>query len=309
MIRIAGGIVVVGMTGGALGGCTCISIGVAFLAIDGLVSTCQSEVGSTVVEHIVGTTRRMTGQTGRIIVLIAVYPIVLLICIRIRMATDTGEIGVIGRILVTIGTLTPFTLVFTAVNGKQHIVLLKIGRHPVRIGGMAGGTLIRKMQQLVIRVCGALVIGLVTGKTVSRGRGVVARGMATGAVLNIMPLGQREKVVPDTLCIPAISRHVVTFGAIGGKPCLCVIRVGCPVVVLSMTVDTGVAQTVETKHGFRLVAFIAVRTRMGTREREAILLVKSEYIVYLPVICMVAPRTIITHRCLVQVGMTGNTIG
>jgi hypothetical protein len=48
---------------------------------------------------------------------------------------------------------------------------------------------------------------------------------------------------------------------------------------------------------------------MGTREREAILLVKSEYIVYLPVICMVAPRTIITHRCLVQVGMTGNTIG
>jgi hypothetical protein len=43
---------------------------------------------------------------------------------------------------VTIGALTPFALVFTTVNGKQHVVLVKTGRHPVRIGSMTGSALI-----------------------------------------------------------------------------------------------------------------------------------------------------------------------
>jgi hypothetical protein len=107
-----------------------------FLTVDGLVCACERKIRGTVIEYVVGTASRVAGQTSRIIVLITIHPVVLLVGIRIGMTTDTGEIGIIGRILVTISTLVPFALVFAAVNRKQHIVLLKFCRHPVRIGGV-----------------------------------------------------------------------------------------------------------------------------------------------------------------------------
>ncbi len=74
--------------------------------------------------------RRVTGQTGRAIVRVAAYPVVLVVRLRIRMATDTGKLRVIGRVGMTIGAGIPLILVFTAVNGKILGVVVKSGRRP-----------------------------------------------------------------------------------------------------------------------------------------------------------------------------------
>lgn len=164
------------------------------------------------------------------------------------------------------------------------------------------------MQQLVIRVCSAFVISPVTGKTVGWGRGVVARGMAAGTILYVMPLRQRKEVVPYALCVPVVGRHVMTFGAIGGKTRLRVIRIGCSIVILRMTVHTRIPQSVKSKHRLGCMAGIAVRTRMRTREREAVLLVQPENVIDLPVIGIVTTGTVVSDSHLVQIGMTRDTV-
>jgi hypothetical protein len=138
----------------------------ALLTVDGLVGARESKIGGAVIKNIVGAAGWVTCQTGRVIILITIYPIMLLIGIRIGMTTDTGEIGIIRRILVAIGALIPFALVLTTVNGKQHVVLVKRSRPPVGVGSMTCGTLIGKIQNLVVGIHRSLIVGLMAGKTV-----------------------------------------------------------------------------------------------------------------------------------------------
>jgi len=99
-----------------------------------------------------------------------------------------------------------------------------------------------------------------------------------------MSLREREEVVPNALRVPVVCRDIVTFGAVGGKTCLCVIWTGRAVVVFRMTIHACIAQPVESQDGFGCVTGIAVCTRMCSCEREAILLVQSENIIHLPVV-------------------------
>ena len=94
----------------------------ALLTVDGLVGARECKIGGAVIKNIVGAAGWVACQTGRVIILITIYPVMLLIGIRIGMTADTSEIGIIGRILVAIGALIPFALVLTTVNGKQHVV-------------------------------------------------------------------------------------------------------------------------------------------------------------------------------------------
>lgn len=124
-----------------------------------------------------------------------------------------------------------------------------------------------------------------------------------------MSLREREKVVPNALRVPVVCRDIVTFGAVGGKTCLCVIWIGRAVVVFRMTIHACIAQPVESQDGFGCMTGIAVCTRMCSCEREAILLVQSENIIHLPIVGVVTTGAVVAHCRLVQISMTRNTIG
>ena len=79
---------------------------------------------------------------------------------------------------------------------------------------MTAGTIFGNSDIQVVGICSRNIIFLVTSITVGRGLGIIACGMAGAAVIDVMALGQREKVVVDVGGGPVEGIHHVTIGAI-----------------------------------------------------------------------------------------------
>lgn len=75
-----------------------------------------------------------------------------------------------------------------------------------------------------------------------------------------------------------------------------------------MAVDTVIAQAVEAKGGFGLMALKTGDGRMGTDKRKAIIKMDLGDIIHQPVVGRMTSRAILTHCLLVDIGMAGNTI-
>ena len=95
------------------------------------------------------------------------------------MANRTTECGIIARCRMAVGTFIPGLLVFAAVNGEIHRIMVKSGRFP---GGfaMAAGAVRRELCGFMIGIGGLVVIVDMTAGTGIRGVIVVAF-MAGGA--------------------------------------------------------------------------------------------------------------------------------
>ena len=98
----------------------------------------QWEFGLAVVKAIVLTPGRVTGQAGRAAVRITIHAVVVIICFRVLMASDTSKFRVIRRIRMAVGTLIPFPFMRAAVYGEIFRIVLRVFcRHPIQIRRVA----------------------------------------------------------------------------------------------------------------------------------------------------------------------------
>lgn len=125
------------------------------------------------------------------------------------------------------GAVVPSPLVRACVNGEMLRVVRQIlRRHPPHIGRVAGGAIRYKIGRFVVGIVRRLEIRLVASETILWRIGKVPPDVAPCTIIYFMPFCEREKAVVNGFRFPTKIRHVVTFDAIGGKPCRLVVGVG-----------------------------------------------------------------------------------
>ena len=223
------------------------------------------------------------------------------------MAAYARVFGKTRRIRMTIRTLVPHPFMRSAVYRKiQTVVLQILRRQPVRVRRMAIRTRLRKLRQSVLRILRPVVIALMARYTFRTHIGITpAARMAFGAIRNLVPLGQREKIVVQLLRLPVETRHIVAVHTIGRKARGTVIGVLGPGVIPGMAGRTGVADALEAQARLRFVAIRTVRLCVRPQQRKTVVLVQLRYAVHQPVVRTVAARAIRTYRALMDVGVAG----
>jgi len=121
-----------------------------------------------VIEPAFAAARGMTIETGLTFINISSHVIMLIVGIRfvVFMTIDAGKLGIVGRILMAIGTAVPFAIMLTGIYGEiLAIVGAKICRFPTGGCCVAFHTLGRKVDGRVVWIVGREVILLMTRET------------------------------------------------------------------------------------------------------------------------------------------------
>ena len=140
MVGIKRLIVVPLMTTSTGVGCTLITAGVAFYAL--CRGVCAGErIDLAVIKPLLFTIR-MAAKTGRTVPGVTGNSLMLFIHVAlvVLVAIDTGELGIVCRIGMTLAATVPFAVVASGIYGKRFGVMVTVlGRPPTRIGSMAIG--------------------------------------------------------------------------------------------------------------------------------------------------------------------------
>lgn len=181
------------------------------------------------------------------------------------VATDTG----VGRIII-VSVVAGGTIVgddgVCAVEGIEIIVDIEGSRHPVRIGGMAGGTIVGQVEGLVVGVGSRIEVLLMTAGTLV-GCVVIIPVVAfcTIGCNGLMGSGEREEVIMYIKGCRFPSRiGGVAGGTVGRQVEALMVGIGCCNEVIVMAVVANGAGT--------LVAIdVAIETgcaEVGAGQRE-----------------------------------------
>lgn len=146
------------------------------------------------------------------------------------------------------------------------------------------------------------------GNTIRRSIGIIAVGVAFGAIGYVVSFGQGEKIVFNLIGRPVESGNIVAIRAIGGKARILVVGVGGGSEVRSMAIDAFVANPLEAQRRFRLVAIGTGGKGMCAEKRETVILMQLGNIIHQPVFGVVASGTIFTDCAVVHIGMAGYTL-
>ncbi len=257
----------------AICGRALVPICMAHYAVGIYVGARQRKICAVMVKTIFGVPCRMAGQAGRIFISISAHADMAFIRFGIDVATDAGKFGVVGLIIMTIGTLRPLPLMLTAVNREKAIVLRILSRHPPHVRRMAFRTTYGETCALVIGIQAAFKIRLVAGKAIGWRTRKIPCSMASGAILEFMPFGKGEEIMIEIIGRPVKAIGVMALGAIEGKARVSMVRVGGGVVIIQVAVHTIVADPVELQPRFRNVAFSTTQGGMRPQQREPIILV------------------------------------
>ena len=144
----------------ALGRGALIAIGVAFHAPDVDMASCQGKIGGVVVKDVVCVARWVTCKASGTIISVAAHSGVLIIGLRIDVATSAGKYGIIRWVGVAVHTLCPNALMLPAVYRKILAVVVEGGWCP-GVLSVTGGAGERELPQQVIWIGGRIVIRLV----------------------------------------------------------------------------------------------------------------------------------------------------
>ena len=194
VIRVGGFIKIQRMAGRTFGRRTSVAVSMALDTIRRQVCPRQRKVCGVVVKTAVRIARGVAGEAGGVFISIPHDPLMPVVRFRVQVADDATVRGIVVRIGMAFRALVPDALVFAAVNGKiLPVVRCELCRSPVGVGGVALGAVVGKIRQHVVRIESSLKIGLVAGKAGIRRVGKIAPGMAGGAVVDGMPLREREK--------------------------------------------------------------------------------------------------------------------
>ena len=105
----------------------------------------------------------MTGKTSNAVVDIATHPLVFVVGLRVGMTRDTGEYLIITRRSMTIAALIPFAPMLAGIDREVLGVVIKRRWGPC-VFIVTGRTILRKLQGLVIRIIGlVVVVNMATG--------------------------------------------------------------------------------------------------------------------------------------------------
>ena len=132
---------------------------------------------------------------------------------------------------------------------------------------------------------------------------VIARGMALCTILDIMSLGQWEKVMVDAFRIPAKSKWTVAFDAIQRKTGLLMVWVLRGGIVILMTAYTVIANTIKTQICFRSMALYTTQAIVCTHQGKTIGFVQFGNIADQPSLRIMATHAIIAYGLTVYIGM------
>ena len=108
----------------------------------------------------------MALQTGHTFVDISIYFAMVIIGLVFTMALETRELPIVIGIGVAVGAIVPGLTVGATINWKKLPIMVKLGRLPTWIGGMASRTIRWEIRRKVIWICGLVVIVLVTAHTI-----------------------------------------------------------------------------------------------------------------------------------------------
>lgn len=235
------------------------------LAVHIVVSSRQWEPRGAVIKFEVRISRRVTGQTGIILIKVADHALVFFIGFRIHVAIDASHLCIIGWIAVTIDTLVPFSFMLAAVDREIPAIVIKSGGHP---GGLTvtGSTILRKLRGAVIRILALVVIRLMAADA-GIGRIVVVLIVAAAAIVFDEGMGslQRIKLIVDieTGRSPAGCGRMAT-DAIGRDSQFQVARILTLLKVLPVAIETHRRGSTKS----RGVAFQTVYTLVSSCQGE-----------------------------------------
>ncbi len=212
-------------------------------AIRGQVRSGEREIGGIVVKTIGRIAGWVTSQTGRTTVGVPPDPVVLVVGLRIGVATGAGKFRVIRWVGMAIGTGIPLVFVLATVNWEILGVVVKSGRRP---GGfaVAGSTIRGELQVYVVRIGGPVVIRGVTARASVR-RAVVIP-VVTGSAL-VRDLGMRtvQRIIivvnREGSRLPA-RRRGMAHRAIRRDIQGCVVRIGTSVVIGRVATRAGIGR-------------------------------------------------------------------
>ena len=131
-------------------------------------------------------------------------------CIVLLVATHAFR----GGIRIIASCMAFGTVLYVMALCQREKVVVYHGRGPARFRGMTVDTVRGKAGILVVRVLGGCIVLLVATHAFGGGIRIIACGVAFGAVLDVVPLREREKIVVDTAAVPSKSQGVVAFGTI-----------------------------------------------------------------------------------------------
>lgn len=203
----------------------------------------------------------------------------------------------------------PFSIVVPGIDREiESVMLPEIGGFPARFRGMAFGTAGGKPSPDVVGHFGVEKIRLMAGITIRRGRGVITVLVACIAILDGMPLGQREEGVVEIGTGPCKGVHLVAFAAIGGKAGKNVIGAGGGLIVGAMTVVTFHSQRLKLEQGGGGVAIEADGGGVGSQQWKATQLVDGGDVVDQPGFGGVAAGTFESQGLFMDVCMARKTL-
>jgi hypothetical protein len=110
-------------------------------------------------------------------------------------------------------------------------------RFPSWVGGVAGYAIRADADGLVIWYGRGHVVRLMAGDAFGGNFCVIRVFMTGGALINIMTLRQREKVMINTASGPFQGVYLMAITAGSGKPGLAMIRIGGRLVIGKMTIN------------------------------------------------------------------------
>ena len=133
--------------------------------IHAYVTSGKWECSSIVIKCVaIGFSLRVTSQTGGIAVHVATYSLVLIIGFRILMTSNTSYLCIIGRVVMTIDTLCPLSVVTTTVDWEIQAIVIKRSGHPC-IFIVTGCAVCRKLCGHVIWIGCSCVVGVMAAIT------------------------------------------------------------------------------------------------------------------------------------------------
>ena len=155
----------------------------------------------------------------------------------------------------------------------------------------------------MVGVAGLIIIALMTTDTFWGKPGIGAIGMALGTILQIMALGQWEKVVVYTFGIPTKPKRIMTFNTIGGIPGSCMVRILRTCIIILMTTDTIVSDPIKTQRSFGGMAFDTTQITVRTYQWKTVCFMQFGNIIHQPGFRTVALGTIIPYRLAMYIGV------
>jgi hypothetical protein len=217
--------------------------------------------------------------------------------------TLCGHIGIIARIVAFIAIINGMALC------KREKGMVKLGRPPTNLGGMALNAIGTKVCHKVTWIGGRIIIRLMTWEALSGYIGVVCSFVTLIAIKYGMTFCKGKECVIKSRSTPGKGGHRVTVCTFGWDVSQNMIGLVGRLEVLHVTIYTFYTQRLKMEQGCRLMAIHAICDQVRPLQWEPGLSVKICYILHNPRSWRVAPGAIHTHRLVMHVCMTTKTVG